>query len=175
MKAPRSARPRLLPRTVIVAVMVLLSACQAGMAVPFVAPTLAASRTPFQPATATATPKTIPVWVSPSVPPALRTAFEEDIAATGISADWVGLPEAALVQLRPSASNVYAVWTYALAAAFPTIEDSIDWAAFSSRWKVADAAEPPILASPDVRLLMEERLGPPGSSAVQEAVPGDLV
>jgi len=175
LKAPRPAQARLLPKTVILAFMVLLSACQAGMAVPFVPPTLAASRTPFQPATATATPKAISVWVSPSVPPALRTAFEEDIAAAGISADWVGLPEAALVQLRPSASNVYAVWTYALAAAFPTIEDSIDWATFSSRWKVANASEPPILASPDVRWLLEERLGPPGAGAVQEAVTGDLV
>ena len=120
-------------------------------------------------------PETMGLWISPSVPPALRAAFEADVAAAGIAADWVAEPESALVQLRPSAERPYASWTYALVAAFPTIDDGLTWEAFASRWRTETTQGPSILATPDVRSVLELILGSPGPGAVQEAAPDALL
>ena len=156
-------------RTIAAVGLSLIAGCQAGVAAPLPVLPAAPTRTPFQPATATPTPETMRLWISPSVPPTLRAAFEDDVAAADIAAEWVGEPEAASVQLRPSGVRAYASWTYAVVAAFPTIDDGIAWETFASRWRIGASAGPPILATPDVRSLLEDLLGPPGAGAVQDS------
>lgn len=97
------------------------------------------------------------------------------MVASGLAMQWASEPEAASIELRPSADVPYARWTYALASAFPTIEDGITWEAFSSRWRGAVEGSPPILVTGDVRALLEERLGPAGPGSVEDVPPESLL
>jgi len=147
----------------------LVAGCRPAPAAPIVVAPPAAALTPFQPSTATPTVEVVRIWVSPSVPPALGREFEEDVETSGMTVEWAAKPDSASVQLRPSSSRPYALWTYAVVSAFPTLADGLVWDAFASRWKGTDEESGPVWATPDVRALLEDVLGPPAASAVAHA------
>lgn len=168
---PRGGR-----QVLIVLVVLLVASCRPRPAAPIVVARPADTLTPFQPSTVTPSPEVVRIWVAPSVPPALRAAFEEDVAASGTSVEWTtGQPDSASVQFRPSSSRPYALWTYAAVSAFPTLEDGLAWDVLVSRWKGTDGDGDLVWATPDVQALLEEVLGPPAASAVREVTPEILL
>jgi len=106
-----------------------LAACAQSPSAP------AATATPAVLSTATVTSTPLPdgLWLSPAVPPALRT----------ITKSWnlpfVNDPNLATQKLNVSDSG--SLWIYALAAPFPTVTDGVTYAELLSRWK-GDRAGP---------------------------------
>jgi poly-gamma-glutamate synthesis protein (capsule biosynthesis protein) len=124
---------------------------------------------------ATPTAAVVSIWISPSVPPALKAAFEEDVQRSGMKVEWADRPDSASVQLRPSSGRPYALWTYAVVSAFPTLEDGLTWDALAANWKGTDGDGAPVWATPDVQALLEEVLGPPAASAVAQPTAQSLL
>jgi poly-gamma-glutamate synthesis protein (capsule biosynthesis protein) len=163
-KYPRGSR-----LVVTVLAVLLVAGCRPGLPAPIVIAPPVAALTPFQPSIATPTSPVVRIWISPSVPPALRAAFEEDVQRSGMKVEWAGRPDSASVQLRLSSSRPYALWTYAVVSAFPTLEDGLTWDALAARWKGTVVDGGPVWAMPDVQALLEDVLGPPAASAVGQS------
>jgi Bacterial capsule synthesis protein PGA_cap len=170
--APATPAHRRGSRLLTIVLVVFLSAgCRPAPPAPIVIAPPVAALTPFQPSLATPTAEVVRIWISPSVPPGLKAAFEEDVRHSGTKVEWADRPDSASVQLRPSSGRPYALWTYAVVSAFPTLEDGLTWDAFAATWKEADG----VWATPDLQALLEEVLGPPGASAVAQPTAESLL
>jgi poly-gamma-glutamate synthesis protein (capsule biosynthesis protein) len=73
-------------------------------------------------------------------------------------------PEGAALQLVAGGNTVVAEWTYAVAAPFPTVRDSITLAELRDLWQATDAAGLPVFASPETIEAMRGALGEPGDN-----------
>ena len=163
-------------RLVVTVLAVLLGAgCRPGIPAPIVIAPPVAALTPFLPSMATPTAAVVRIWISPSVPPALKATFEEDVQRSGMKVEWADRADSATVQLRPSSGRPYASWTYAVVSAFPTLEDGLTWDALAARWKGTVVDGGPVWTTPDVQALLEVVLGPPAASAAGQPTAESLL
>jgi poly-gamma-glutamate synthesis protein (capsule biosynthesis protein) len=148
------------------AVALLLSACRGqGTAIPFASTETARSTaTLFLPAPPSPTPAVAGVWLSPAVPELLREKVREASGNLEQTIELVPEPEGAALQLVAGGNTVVAEWTYAVAAPFPTVRDSITLAELRDLWQATDAAGLPVFASPETIEAMRGALGEPGDN-----------
>ncbi len=124
--------------------------------------------------TPTITPLPYPLWIDPSVPEALREA----------ALDWnlppAGSAAAASLQLgmaAPSDSDL-AVWTYALAAPFPTILDGVTLAELEAAWNASSSepmAESPLWMTESTLSAFSVFFGEAGAGVVKTVPAEELV
>jgi poly-gamma-glutamate synthesis protein (capsule biosynthesis protein) len=82
---------------------------------------------------------------------------------TASQVEIVAQPEDAALQVVPGGAVPIGRWTYAVAAPFPTVQDSIAWGDLRSAWQAATATGPPIFASSQTIEAMRTLLGEPGA------------
>src|SRR3972149_483981 len=144
---------------------VFLAACTAvfpGGAPPTPAPAGAGTATPFLPVTPSATPAVTRLWVSPSVPRVLRSKIERAGRALAPSVEIVREAQARSLQVLPGGVSPIARWTYAVAAPFATVRDSIGLTELRSTWQAAEPSGLPVFASGETVEAMRGVLGEPG-------------
>jgi poly-gamma-glutamate synthesis protein (capsule biosynthesis protein) len=151
--------------TRIAVLLLLLTACQPQA-------TPVPSATPPPPPTATATPPIPPsLWIAPSVPDLLRqqaASWDIPIVEDGAAASLH------LEPADPSTGEGGSVWTYALVAPFPTVEDDISLDELRAMWAGSDSgafAGRPLLMTESTRAAFVTLWGEPGASV--EVLPAD--
>ena len=111
-----------------IAIIALLAACApAQLDATSIPATTTASPRPT--ATMTATPRLAALWIDRAVPELLRIAAEESGIPLAES------PESATLHLGVSDAADASVWTYALAAPFPTVQDGISSKELRALWR----------------------------------------
>jgi hypothetical protein len=142
--------------------------------------TVPAARTPsptstaFQPATATATPAVITLWIAPSVPDQLRRTVKDEIDANPGRVQLINEPETALVRVEPEAQMPLTTWIYALVARFPSTQEAVTLGDLGIRWHGGMRDGGRIYLAPDTLPAMQTVLGEPDDSIVH-AVPSNTL
>ena len=164
-------RARLAPSTVAVmavgTAVLLLAACAGRRTgAPEVSPASlgAATVTPLLPASPSPTPAVRRLWISPAVPDALREKVREASGALADRIELVSAPDDATLRLLPGADSLVAEWTYAVAAPFATVRDSISLAELRSLWQATNTLDLPVFASAETLQVMRGVLGEPGAN-----------
>lgn len=128
--------------------------------------------TPFRPIEASPAPVEIQVYIAPEVPASLARIALQATSASNLPLREVATPGEASVRLEHNGEVNLAVWTYALAAPFPTVEDEMSLEALSAAW-TGDGGSPIFVEADDVPTL-SLLLGNPGPSvAIDDG--GDLL
>jgi hypothetical protein len=170
-------------------VFLLLSGCSAGQATPLaekikqVFPSIANyTPTPFQPQPPTPTRTPIP---SPTPAPVRALAVWLDPAISPLLRSQIHLPEGVSIANTLEGSNiqvgalrgdptVQTTWIYVVAAAFPTLQDTISLEEINRAWRGESGKEftGPLLMSEDTRAAFTARWGAPGEGRVS-VLPAD--
>ncbi len=157
---------------------IFLAACSAALAG---APPVSvrtpgpATVTPFLPAPPSPTPSVTRLWISPSVPGALREKVREAVGDLGQTVELVPVPEDGALRLVLGEESSVALWTYAVAAPFATVRDSITLAELRSLWRARDTSGLPVFASAVTIEAMRGVLGEPGANVRSIANPETMV
>ena len=141
----------------------ILAACAPATEAPVVP-----SATSLPVSTATATPATPALWVSPAVP--------DDLRAVAKTWDIPLVEDSALATQKLDVADSGALWMYALVAPFPTVTDDVTYADLSSAWKGASSSGPfagrGLLMAESTLRAFTALWGEPASGAVR-SVPSD--
>ena len=141
----------------------ILAACAPATEAPVVP-----SATSLPVSTATATPATPALWVSPAVP--------DDLRAVAKTWDIPLVEDSALATQKLDVADSGALWMYALVAPFPTVTDDVTYADLSSAWKGASSSGPfagrGLLMAESTLEAFTALWGEPASGAVR-SVPSD--
>jgi poly-gamma-glutamate synthesis protein (capsule biosynthesis protein) len=80
----------------------------------------------------------------------------------------VGSPEEADVRAEPVSESPAAIWVYAVAAPFPTVQDDLDLQSLTSLWGGAEGSWTRLIVRPEDASAMRTRLGPSGYTVWEE-------
>ncbi|MFA9405607.1 MAG: CapA family protein [Anaerolineales bacterium] len=120
--------------------------------------------TPFQPIPVTAEPVILTVWISPALPPDLRTSLDPILADPDSPFEVVEDYASAQIRVEPNPEIPLTDWTYALVSPFPTISDGMTIDELKSIWLGSDV---PLLLSPSTLSAVEPFFGAPGDGSVE--------
>jgi poly-gamma-glutamate synthesis protein (capsule biosynthesis protein) len=123
--------------------------------------------TPFQPIPLTAEPIILTVWISPALPPELRTSLDPIMVDPGLPFEVVEDYASAQIRVEPNPEIPLTEWTYALVSPFPTISDGMTLDELKAIWLGSDV---PILLSPATLSAVEPFFGAPGDGSVEIVV-----
>ncbi|MGD8814672.1 MAG: hypothetical protein PVI78_09375, partial [Anaerolineales bacterium] len=132
-----------------------------------------ATVTPFQPATLTPTPQMITIWLSPTLPEALRDPILAIEQLEGRPIEIISDPDLARIRVEPEAEVRLSDWVYALVAPFPTVMDGMAFDLLQAQWR-NDTSESILVSSSDAEVLASI-LGTPAEQALKTVDDSSIV
>ncbi len=149
----------------------LLAACNLPLAgnpsaIPPVPTAASPTDTPLPPLPPT--PEPIRVWLSPALPEALRQPLEALQVVGDRAVVFVAAPDEADVRAEPVSDSPLALWIYAVAAPFPTVDDSIPLGELRTLWGGTEGKWARVVVRPEDAAAARVVLGPSGYTVWEE-------
>jgi poly-gamma-glutamate synthesis protein (capsule biosynthesis protein) len=115
------------------------------------------------------------IWLSPTLPNALRDELEESLAALDIAIELVENPQVAQLRIEPNADHPLTAWIYALVTPFPSLQERSSLDDLRAIWSGSGDPSIVVHASESTAAALAGILGTPGEASVAVVREQDLL